>query len=123
VRATYHTALMASLGQVIFGRDMMFPTRYVVNWKLIHDKKTQKMQEDNRQENASRLAHDYKVGDVVLIRRDGRDGDIIRKMSKPSIGPFRIMRVFTNGTVKIQRCRFQETIHIRRLIPYHRRPH
>jgi transposase InsO family protein len=53
VHATYHTALMASPGQVIFGRDMMFPTRYVVNWNLIHDKKTKKMQEDNRRENAS----------------------------------------------------------------------
>jgi hypothetical protein len=93
----------------------------VANWESISAKKRKQVQRDNQVENKHRQDHDYAVGDWVLIRCDGTDGDIVPKLSQPTLGPYRIIQVFTNGTVKIQRHGYQERINIWRLIPFHRR--
>ncbi len=40
------------------------------------------------------------------------------KLDRPTKGPFTITKVYDNGTVAINRGRYTETIHIRRLKPY-----
>ena len=59
------------------------------------------MQRDNARENAKRIPHDYKVGDLVLIRRD-LGGEQIGKLDRPTHGPYPIVRVHVNGTVTLQ---------------------
>ena len=59
----------------------------------------------------------YVVGDKVLIvkklyERTAKIG------SAPTEGPFEITRVHTNGTVKMKRNNYYETINIRRLKPF-----
>jgi transposase InsO family protein len=119
LRATYHTSMKAT--QVVFGRDMFFPTTYVANWHQQRAMQTERMQRDAAKENRNRIDYPYEVGDLVLIRRD-RGDEVIGKLARPTYGPFRIIQVFPNGTVIVDRHRFHERIHVRRLIPYHRRP-
>ena len=98
---------------------MFFPVQHVANWHATHNRNLLRAQDDNRRENRGRVPHRYRVGDLVLIRRD-RGNDVRPKLAKPTFGPFRITAVHSNGTVTIDRRRYQEIIHIRRLIPYHR---
>jgi transposase InsO family protein len=119
IRATHHTMLNASPAQVVFGRDMLFPVQYIANWAGIGQRKWQQMEKDNQRENQKRINHDYKVNDLVLIRRD----EIQQKLAKPTSGPYRIIQVFVNGTVMLQRNNTRERINIRRLIPYNTRDH
>ena len=117
IRATYHTSLEASPGQLVFRRDMLFPTTYLANWHQLDERKKQQMQRDNERENAKRIPHDYKVGDLVLIRRD-LGGEQISKLDCLTHGPYPIVRVHVNGTVTLQRDGFREKINIRRILPF-----
>ena len=69
---------------------------------------------NNLRENNKRSNHIYKDGDYVLVT----DYDIKRKMMAPNKGPYLINKVLTNGTVKLQRGPVEETLNIRRLIPF-----
>jgi hypothetical protein len=114
VRSTYHTVLNATPGQLVFGRDMVLPIQFQADWARIKLRKQETIDKSNAQENAKRIDHDYQVGDKVLLERPG----IIRKMSQPRQGPYEIIKVHTNGTVRIRRGHVTEQVNIRRLTPY-----
>ena len=42
------------------------------------------------------------------------------KISEVAEGPYKVLRVHKNGTLRIKRGEFKETIHIRRLRPYYK---
>jgi len=69
--STYHTVLKASPGAAIFGRDMLFDIRFVADWHKIGDYRQRQTDRSNIRENNKRVDYDYKVGDKVLIRKDG----------------------------------------------------
>jgi hypothetical protein len=75
------------------------------------------MKRNNARENKSRIAHEYSVGDKVLIEKPG----IIPKLSTPRSGPYEVLRVNANGTLRIKRGNVTETINIRRVTPYFER--
>ena len=114
IRSTYHTTLEASPCQLVFGRDMMLPIRFKANWASIQQKRQAEMKRNNDRENRSRIDHEYKVGDKVLLTKPG----IIPKLEKPRKGPYNLVRVYTNGTVRIQRGAITERVNIRRISPY-----
>ena len=117
VRSTFHTVLNATPGQLVFGRDMVLPIQFQADWARIKLRKQETIDKSNKQENAKRIAHTYTVGDKVLLEKPG----IIRKMSQPRTGPFEIIKVYTNGTVRIRRGNVTEQVNIRRLTPYFER--
>jgi len=120
VRSTHHTILDATPGQLVFGRDMVLPIQFQADWARIKLRKQETIDKSNAQENAKRIEHDYQVGDKVLLNRPG----IIRKMSQPRKGPYEIIKVHTNGTVRIRRGsrrHITEQVNIRRLQPYFER--
>ena len=117
IRSTYHTVLDATPGQLVFGRDMVLPIQFQADWAAIVQRKQQQIAKDNLRENKKRELHVYHTGDKVLITKPG----IIPKMSTPREGPYRILRVYTNGTVRVQRGAVAMRINIRRLTPYHDR--
>ena len=41
-----------------------------------------------------------------------------RKLNAPYTGPYRLLKIYNNGTVKIKRGVYEEKIHIRRINPY-----
>ena len=113
LRATYHTSLLASPGQIVFGRDMVINAAYVANWKRLSDLRATQALKNNTRENKKRRPHTYNVDDTVYIRNT----DITKKLD-PMKGPFKIVQVHTNGTVTIQRSvNVRERINIRRLHP------
>ena len=114
IRSTYHTTLEATPGSLIYGRHMLHDLDYLANWERISSRKQQVIDAANVRENKKRVKHDYKVDDKVLIHKDG----ILRKLESPTEGPYTILQVYTNGTIRIQRGAVRERMNIRRLSPY-----
>jgi hypothetical protein len=73
------------------------------------------MAHNNRRQNASRITHDYKVGDKVILKKPGKH---IRKLEAPRKGPHTVTAIYTNGILHIQKGNVNERVNIRRLFPY-----
>jgi hypothetical protein len=112
IRSTYHTVLKASPGAAIFGRDMLFDIPFVADWKQIGDYRQNQTDCSNTHENNKQVDYDTKVGDKILIRKDGilRKAESIWKKE-----PWTITAVHTNGTIRIQCGTKSERINIRRV--------
>lgn len=117
IRCTYHTTLGASPGQLVFGRDMMLPVRYNVDWYAITRRKQARINASNRRENKSRLNHSYQVGDWIIVQKPG----IIRKLSVPQHGPYQVERVHEdNGTLTIRKSQYTtDRLNMRRCQPFY----
>jgi hypothetical protein len=112
---TYHTVLKASSGAAIFGQDMLFDIPFIADWKQIGDYRQHQTDHSNKHENDKPVDYDYKVGDKILIQKDGilRKAESIWKKE-----PWTIKTVHTNGTIRSQ-CRTKsERINIRRVTPF-----
>jgi transposase InsO family protein len=114
IRSTYHTTLKATPGQLVFGRDMLLPIKFKANWAEIKARRQEEMRRNNERENKGRRAHDYKVGDQILLT-DSRKKS---KLLPPREGPYQVERVYTNGTLLIRRGAVSERVNIRRVTPY-----
>jgi hypothetical protein len=115
IRSTYHTVLKASPGVAIFGRDMLFDIPFIADWNRIGDYRQSLTDRGNTRENQRCIDYDYKVGDKVLIAKDG----ILRKAeSKFNKEPWTITIVHTNGTIRVQCGTKSERINIRRFTPF-----
>jgi hypothetical protein len=115
IRSTFHTTLKATPGKLVFGRDMVLPIKFIADWGAIEQHHQKEMGRNNRRENASRINHDYKVGDKVLLKKQGKH---LRKLEAPRIGPHTVTAVYTNGTLRIQKGKVNERVKIPRLFPY-----
>ena len=109
-----YTTLQATPGQLVFGRDMLLNLKFVADWEAIKLRKQRDVDKNNSRENSLRIHHDYQVGDKVLITSN----DIHRKLSCPTKGPYPIVQVYSNGTVRVQNGAVTERINIRRCNPY-----
>jgi transposase InsO family protein len=115
VRSTYHTTLKKTPGQLVFVRNMIFNIKHVANWEYIRQNKQDRIEKNNKAENAKRVHHTYKEGDQVLLRRGTEN-----KYEAPYKGPFNILKVNDNGTVCLRVGAVEDTYNIRRLTPYTR---
>ena len=113
VRSTYHTTLKKTPGQLVFGRDMILNIKHVANWEYIRQNKQKLIEKNNKAENAKRVKHFYKEGDEVLLQRGTEN-----KYETPYQGPFRILKVNDNGTVRLKVGAVEDTYNIHRLTPY-----
>jgi hypothetical protein len=115
IRSTYHTTLGASPGQLVFGRDMILPIRFKVQWAEIRQRRQTEMNRNHMRENNKRIDHTFKVGDRILLT-DSRANR--PKLDAPRKGPFAVVQVFTNGTLRIRRGAVTERVNIRRVKPF-----
>ncbi len=97
--STYNTVLKASPGAAIFRQDMLFDIPFVDDWKQIGDYRQHQTDCSNKRKNDKCVDYDYKVGDKIIIRKDGilRKAESIWKKE-----PWTITTVHTNGTIRIQ---------------------
>ena len=116
IRSSYHSTLQATPAQIVFGRDMLFNMKKVINWQLMTENKLKQIARDNARENTERIPHKYNIGDEVLRTKKG----IRRKYSKHKSEPYKITKVNTNGTVTISQGVKHRTISIRNIEPYNR---
>ena len=114
IRASYHATLQATPAQLVFGRDMLFNIKKVINWQLITENKRKQIARDNIRENTERIPHKYQVGDEVLRIKKG----IRRKYSKGKSEPYKITAVHSNGTVTIAQGVKHQITSIRNIEPY-----
>ena len=61
--------LQSTLGQLVFGCDMILNVQHEANWEFIRARKQKIIEKNNKAENAKRIAHIYSIGDKVLLRR------------------------------------------------------
>jgi hypothetical protein len=115
IRSTFHTTLKATPGHLVFRRDMVLPIKFMADWGAIEQQRPKEMGHNNRRENSSRISHDYKVGDKVLLKKPGKH---LRKLEAPRTGPHTVTVIYTNGTLHIQKGKVNERVNIRRLFPY-----
>ena len=114
VRATYHTTLQASPMQLVFGRDAILNITRITDWEHIRQRKQARINENNRRENLARRAHNYSIGDKILVKA--------RKNSKHELeysGPHEITQVNDNGTVRFQKGIVNDVVNIRCIKPFH----
>jgi hypothetical protein len=111
VRSTYHTVLKASPGAAIFGPDMLFDIPFIADWQKIGEHRQQLTDLNNARENKGRIDYDYKVGQKVLVWKEG----ILRKSESTWCEPWLITTVHTNGTITVQHRNKIEWMNIRRV--------
>jgi hypothetical protein len=63
--------LIASPGAAIFGRDMLFDIPFIADWQKIGEHRQRLTDINNARENRGRLNYDDKVGQKVLLRKEG----------------------------------------------------
>jgi len=110
-RVTFHTTHNATPSQ----RDAMLDMELKADWTNIRNRKQKRINENNRHENAKRKAHQYSVGDQILIKTDPN-----RKYGQNAYkGPYQIISVNDNGTLRYQNGRIQDIVNIINATPYH----
>ena len=60
IQASYHSTQQATSAQIVFGRDMLFNMKKVINWQLITNNKLKQIACDNIQENTERIPTNIK---------------------------------------------------------------
>ncbi len=99
VHSTYHTVLKASPGAAIFGRNMLFDILFIADWQKIGEYRQRLTDLSNARENKGRIDYDYKVGQKVLL---WKEGILCNAESRWHKKPWLIKTVHTNGTITVQ---------------------
>jgi hypothetical protein len=99
----------------VFGRDMVLPITFMAYWGAIEQQHQKEMARNNRRENDSRITHDYKVGDNVVLKKPGKH---LRELEAPRTGPHIVTAIYTSETLRIKKGNVNERVNIRRLFPY-----
>jgi hypothetical protein len=94
---------------------MLFDILFIADWQKIGEHRQRLTDLNNAHENEGRIDYDYKVGQKVLLRKDG----ILRNAeSRWHKKPRLITSVHMNGTITVQ-CRNKiDRINIRRVKPF-----
>jgi hypothetical protein len=97
--STYHTVLKSSPGAAIFGQDILFDIPFIADWQKIGEHRQGLRDLNNACENIGTIHFDYKVGQKVVLRKEG----ILRNTeSRWHKKPWLITSVHTNGTIMVQ---------------------
>ncbi len=123
IRAATHSNYAYSPSQLAYGVDMFFCQQIQIDWLALKAKCQKQSMANNEKENKQQLEHTNKVNDLVLILKKPYEIDKAAKISSPTYneGPYRMLEVFNNGTVRILQGAYTDIINIMRLIPYYKK--
>ena len=123
LRATLLARGTYSPAQLAFGHDLIFRQKVLIDWERLKSVRFKEAIDNNKKENRKRLEHEYRVGDKVLLVFKNYKLRNNPKISPStySRGPFTIIEVFANGTVRIQCGAFKDTVSICRITSYYPR--
>ena len=114
IRATVHKTLQATPTQLVFGRDAILNIKFEANWNAIRQRKQQQIKKNNEKENKNRIPYQYSVGQKVWYQTKTAS----KYGENPWKGPYKILEVHNNGTVKLEMGAIIDTISIRLIKPY-----
>jgi hypothetical protein len=103
IRTTINPNIKHSPSHLAFLQDMIFRRAIKIDWETVLKNRTRLAKLLNAKENNSRINKHYHPGDQVLIVKDSAEHHSQSKMDKPTQGPFIITKLFSNGTVEINR--------------------
>jgi hypothetical protein len=94
---------------------MLFDILFIADWQKIGEHRQQLTDLNNPRENKGRIDYDHKVGQKVLLRKEG----ILRNAeSRWHKKPWLITSVYTNGTITVQCGNKIDRMKIRRVKPF-----
>ena len=93
---------------------MLFDIPYLAEWNKIGQHKQILVNKANKHENKKCVYFEYAIGNKILIAKDG----VLHKAESNYEGPYEIIQVYTNGTVRIKRNKMTKILNIRRIITY-----
>jgi hypothetical protein len=91
---------------------MLFDIPFIADWQQIGELRQQLTDLNNARENKGKLDYDYKVGQKVLLRKEGILGNAESRWHKK---PCLITLVHTNGTITVQHGNKIDRMNIRRV--------
>jgi hypothetical protein len=94
---------------------MLFDILFIADWQKIGEHKQQLSDLNNARENKCRIDYDYKVGQKVLLRKEGI---LCNAESRWHGKPWLTMSVHTNGTFTVQCGHKIDRMDIRRVKPF-----
>ncbi|POM67055.1 Hypothetical protein PHPALM_16997 [Phytophthora palmivora] len=94
---------------------MLFDVEHTTNWDEQYQRKVAQVAKNNERENAKRRSWIFAPKDKVLLRNDAGPQ---AKMAQLFSGPYEIIDVRTNGALVLDKGRYMETVHIRRVVPF-----
>jgi hypothetical protein len=95
-----HTTTRATPTQLVFSWDALLNVSFQANWDYIKKQKQHHILQNNKRENAKRIAHTYNVGDQVMVKEDPH-----RKLEGAWFsGPYTVNQVYDNGTVQLSKA-------------------
>ena len=118
LRSTVSAVTGKSPGQLAFKTDMIMQAAIEVNWTKIMQSKNKMIEKNSKFENAKRINHTYQVGDFIKIMHEKNSRMRPTKLSAPSEGPYKVLHIYDNSTVKIQRGGYREIISMTRIAPF-----
>ena len=71
---------------------------------------------NNQRENRNCISHTYKPDDMVMLTVPRMK----RKLSAPRTGPYKVIQVYDNGTICIQKGAIAQWVNIRQVTPYYK---
>ena len=92
---------------------MLFDIPFLADWNKIGDYRQHQTNRNTQCENKSHVDWDYKIGDKVLLCKEGI---LCKSESKYHHDPW--TTVHTNGTIRVNRGLKSERLNIRRVTPY-----
>ena len=121
LRTTVPANVPHAPGTLAYGMDMIYRQQIKIDWEFLKRKRVKQHIANNLKENRNRREHKYKEGDLVLIVMLPYERGKKPKISKFAEGPYKVLKVFSNGTLRILRGSYEENISIRRVRPYYKR--
>ncbi len=94
---------------------MLFDIPFIADWQKIGEHKQLLTNLNNARENEGRIDYDYKVGQKVLVRKEGI---LCKSESIWHRNPWLITSVHTNGTIRVQSGNKLERMNIWRVKPF-----
>jgi hypothetical protein len=97
-----------------FNRDMLFDLSFTTSYNDLKNIKQKASDLNVDCENKKRIKYDYKVNDLILLDR----GTLQRKLVPKRDGPYQVIRVYSNGTLKIRKDIYAQQVSIHQCTPY-----
>jgi len=116
INSAINTTTKVSPGAFVFQRDMILSITCITNWEIIRTKKQLRILQNNFLENKRRIPFTYTPQMEIMIH----DPTGVKLIAKNK-GPYKISKVYSNGTVTIcLKTNVFQRVNIRRIKPYFR---